>query len=89
MTRDDVLDLLDSLVSLKRRRIDRAHVPVQFMANGRIAVVLPAEPFVADEQIKLDGKFQFLMRQKHDVPAFLDFTEDWAGLDTRMAQGMT
>lgn len=88
MTRDEVLDVLDFLVPLKRRRIDRSHVPVQFIRD-RIAVILPKAAFTQDERIRLEGKFQYMMRQQKNASAYLDFVHDWKGLDTRLEHGMT
>ncbi len=85
MTRDEVLTVLDRVVRLKGRQIRPEEVPVQFMRD-RIAVVLPAEKFRADERIILDGMFQDLMsRQK--AHAFLDFATDWRGLATPLNHG--
>ena len=87
MTRDEVLDILDSLISLKRHRIDRSHVPVQFN-RGRIAVILPEAAFTPDRRIRAEGKFQYTMAQK-GASAYIDFVHDWQGLDTRLEQGIT
>ena len=87
MTRDEVLDVLDSVLSFKRHRIDRAQVPVQFI-RGRIAVVLPEAHFTPDRRIRAEGRFQYVMAQK-GASAFIDFVDDWQGLDTRLEQGIT
>lgn len=86
MTRDEVLDVLDKLSPLKRKRIDRGHVPVQFLKD-RIAVVLPADAYTSDERIKLGGKFQYMMTQKKGAHAYLDFADEWKGLETRLQEG--
>jgi hypothetical protein len=86
MTRDDVLDILDKVVGLKGRGLTRAEVPVKFMQN-RVAVVLPAEKFSPDQQIRLEGKFQNLMTTRLHAHAFVDFAGTWAGLDTPMRAG--
>jgi hypothetical protein len=87
MTRDEVLDVLDKLSPLKRKKLDRATVPVQFIQN-RIAIVLPAASYTADERIRLAGKFQYLMTQTKGQHAFLDFADNWLGLDTTMREGL-
>lgn len=86
MTRDEVLDVLDKLSPLKRKRLDRGHVPVHFMKD-RIAVLLPAESYTSDERIKLEGKFQYMMTQKKGAHAYLDFADDWKGLETKLTGG--
>lgn len=88
MTRDEILDLLDSFAHLKRRRVDRRQVPVYFLQN-RIAVVLPAYAFSPDEHIKLDGRFQLTMTQRHGLHAYLDFSNAWRGLETPLQKGFT
>ena len=88
MTRDEVLDSLDTLVKFKSRHLDRNQVPVQFLQN-RIAVVLPAEFFTPDEQIKLQGKFQYLMTTKKGLHAYLDFSSNWRGLETPLQRGLS
>lgn len=85
MTRDDVLDVLDQVVRLKRRGVERAQVPVRFMED-RIGVSLPADAFPPDQQIRLEGKFQNLMTRKR-AHAFLDFVDDWQGIDSKMPGG--
>ena len=85
ITREEVLNVLARLVSLKWRGIKPQDVPVQFMGS-RIAVVLPAEKFVEDEQIRLGGKFQHLMTQR-GAHGFLDFAVEWKGIDTRLNDG--
>lgn len=86
MTRDDVLDVLDKVASLKRRGLDRKDIPVQFLED-RVAVVLPAGEFTPDERIRLGGKFQMLMTHRKRAHAFLDFSEDWRGLETGLRAG--
>jgi hypothetical protein len=86
MTRDDVLDVLDKVFGLKGRGIARADVPVKFMQN-RVAVVLPAEKYSPDQQIRLEGKFQNLMTTRLHAHAFVDFSTSWSGLDTPMRIG--
>ena len=86
MTRDEVLDNIDRFVSLSRRKIDRKDVPVQFLED-RVAVVLPAERFTPDEQIRLEGKVQNWMSTQRHAHVFLDFVQDWRGLDSRMKGG--
>ncbi|HEY9724618.1 MAG TPA: hypothetical protein V6D47_21630 [Oscillatoriaceae cyanobacterium] len=88
MTRDEILDLIDSFAKLKRRRIDRRQVPVYFLQN-RIAVVLPAQAFTDDEHNKFDGRFQLLMTQRHGLHAYLDFSNTWRGLETPLQKGFT
>lgn len=87
MTRDEVLDVLDKLSPLKRKKLDRATVPVQFM-EGRIAVVLPSASYTADERIRLGGKFQHIMTQTKGAHAFLDFADNWKGISTTMREGL-
>ncbi|MDB5099596.1 MAG: hypothetical protein JWM80_4017 [Cyanobacteria bacterium RYN_339] len=90
MTRDEVLDVLDALSPLKRRKLDRADIPVLFMKN-RIAVLLPAERYVADVRIKLDGKFQNTMTIRKQAHAFLDFVPEaqWKGQATTLEGGFS
>lgn len=88
MTRDQVLDVLELYAPLRRRRIDRAQVPVHFMQN-RIAVVLPYERFPVDQQTLLDGKFQNTMTRRFGQHAYLDFVHDWRGLETPLTAGLT
>ena len=84
-TRDDVLKVFGRLVSLRWRGIEAAELPVLFMQD-RIALVLPAEKFTDDEQIRLTGKFQHLMTQR-GAHAYLDFAKEWRGLETRLSGG--
>jgi hypothetical protein len=86
MTRDDVLDILDKVVGLKRRGVDRADVPVHFLQD-RVAVLLPADAFPPDQQIRLEGKFQNLMTTRKRAHAFLDFVDHWDGQNTRLRGG--
>ena len=86
MTRDDVLDVLDKVASLKRRGLDRKDIPVQFLED-RVAVVLPAGEFTPDERIRLGGKFQMLMTHRTRALAFLYFSEAWGGLETGLRGG--
>lgn len=86
MTRDDVLDVLDKVAGLKRRGVDRRDIPVQFIEN-RVAITLPADKFTPDEKIRLGGKFQNLMTNRKGAHAFLDFSENWIGLKTRLTGG--
>lgn len=86
MTRDEVLNVLQRVVPLRRRRIDPSDVAVHFMQK-RIGVVLPAEQFPADVRVRLDGQFQYLMTQKHGAHAFLDFSDQWKGRDTALTAG--
>lgn len=88
MTRDDVLNVLDKVVRLKGRGLKRDDVPVKFLQN-RVAVVLPAEKFTPDERIRLDGKFQNLVTTRLKGHAFLDFADDWKGLDTAIRGGFS
>ncbi|MFN3430349.1 MAG: hypothetical protein ACK46X_10380 [Candidatus Sericytochromatia bacterium] len=87
MTRDDVLDVLDQVVRLKRRGVQRAQVPVRFMED-RIGVSLPSDAFPPDQQIRLGGKFQVLMSRQR-AHAFIDFVDDWQGIDTQMPVGFS
>jgi len=75
LTRDDVLDVLESVIPLKRRKLGRADIAIHFLKN-RIAVVLPEEAFTADERIRLDGKFQNSMTIKRQAHAYLDFAPE-------------
>ncbi len=84
-TRDEVLKVLGRLVNLRWRGLDTKDIPIQFLGQ-RIAVVLPADKFTNDEQIRLDGKFQHLMTQRN-AHAFLDFVPTWSGLETPMDGG--
>jgi hypothetical protein len=90
LTRDEVLDVLDGLSKLKRRGIERADVPVLFLKN-RIAVLLPEDAYAADEQIRLDGKFQNQMTTLKRAHAYLDFVpqERWKGQSTAMQGGFS
>jgi hypothetical protein len=88
MTRDDVLDVLDKVVRLKGRGVARADVPVKFMED-RVAVVLPAEKFTPDERIRLEGKFQNLVTTRLRGHAFLDFADDWNGLEPAIRGGFS
>lgn len=88
MTRDQVLDVLDRLAPFKRKGLDRASVPVQFMGS-RIAVSLPADKYAPDERLRLEGKFQHAMTVEHGQHAYLDFTENWRGLDTAITGGFS
>lgn len=83
--RDEILRVLSGLFNLRWRGLRAEEIPIQFLEK-RIAVVLPAAPFTADEQIKIEGKFQHLMARR-GVSAFLDFVEDWRGLATRLDTG--
>ena len=85
MTRDDVLQVLSKLISFRWRGLKADEIPVRFIKD-RIAVLLPAEKFVEDEQIRLDGKFQHLMTQR-GAHAFLDFVVDWKGADSTIDGG--
>lgn len=89
MTRDEVLDVLDKLSPLRRKRLDRADVSVHIMVNNRIAVVLPAEKYSPEEQLKLDGKFQNTMTLRGGVHGFLDFApaDAWQGAATPLKGG--
>ena len=87
MTRDEVLDVLDKTVGLKRRKLDRTDVPVMFMGK-RIGVVLPSERFSPEERVRLEGKFQVLMTMRGQH-AFLDWATRWQGADTPLRQGLT
>ena len=84
-TREDVMKVLSKLISFWWRGLKADEIPVRIM-EGRIAVLLPAEKFVDDEQIKLDGKFQHLMTQR-GAHAYLDFVADWKGVDTTIDGG--
>ena len=86
-TRDDVLKVLGTIISYRWRRLDAKEIPVQFLPN-RIAVMLPAEKFTDDEQVKIEGKFQHLMTQK-GAHAYLDFVPagHWQGLATKLDGG--
>lgn len=84
-TRDDVLKVLGSLVSFRWRGLDAKDIPVHFIQN-RIAVILPADKFTDDEQVKIEGKFQHLMTQR-GAHAYLDFTRPWNGLATKLDGG--
>ena len=86
MTRDQVLDVLDRLAPLKRKKIDRQQVPVQFLED-RIAVVLPAERYTEQEMRHFNAQFQYLMTTRLNAHAFLDFTPDWRGLDSTLRGG--
>lgn len=90
LTREDVLDVLESVAPLKRRKLDRADIPVLFLKN-RIAVVLPREAFAADERIKLDGKFQNTMTIRKQAHGYLDFAppSQWKGLATTLKGGFS
>ena len=90
ITRDDVLDVLESVSKLSRKRLQRADVPVHFWKN-RIAVLLPADRYVADEMIKLDGKFQVLMTTRKHAHAYLDFVhaDQWQGAATPLRGGFS
>lgn len=88
MTRDDVLNVLDKVVRLKGRGVSRDDVPVKFMQN-RVAVVLPAEKFTPDERIRLEGKFQNLVTTRLKGHAFLDFADEWSGLNTAIRGGFS
>lgn len=83
--RDEILRVLSGLFSLRWRGLRAEEIPVQFLEK-RIAVVLPAEAFTADEQIKIEGKFQHLMARR-GISAFLDFVKDWQGLKTKLDTG--
>jgi hypothetical protein len=52
-----------------------------------VAIVLPADKFTPDEKIRLGGKFQNLMTNRKGAHAFLDFSENWKGLETRLRGG--
>jgi hypothetical protein len=86
MTREDVLTILNSISSFKRKGIDIAQVPVQFLRN-RIAVILPQEAYSPDEQVRLDGRFQNRMTMEQGVSAFIDFVPLWKGLATPLNKG--
>lgn len=86
MTRNEVLDVLDRLSPLKRKRLDREAVPVHFL-KARIAVVLPAERYSPEEQLRLEGKFQHTMTARHGAHAYLDFSPTWNGLATPFKAG--
>lgn len=85
MTRNDVLDLLDRLSPLSRKKLSRDAVPVHFL-QSRIAVVLPADRYSPQEQLTLEGKFQYAMT-KAGAHAYLDFSPAWAGLETPFKAG--
>jgi hypothetical protein len=89
MTREEVLDVLDALSPLKRKKLQRAEVPVHFLKNNRIAVSLPGERYAPDEQIRLGGKFQSFMTLKKGSHGFIDFStaSDWNGLKTALEGG--
>jgi hypothetical protein len=88
LTREDVLDVLETVIPLKRRKLGRADVAVHFLKN-RIAVVLPEEAFAADERIRLDGKFQNAMTVRKHAHAYLDFAPpgQWKGQGTTLKGG--
>ncbi|MEB3195713.1 MAG: hypothetical protein VKP62_00775 [Candidatus Sericytochromatia bacterium] len=83
--RADVLRVLARVVRLGGRGLRLDEVPIQFLEK-RIAVVLPADRFTADEQVRLNGKFQHLMTQL-GAHAYLDFAENWKGLQTTLDGG--
>ncbi|MEB3285764.1 MAG: hypothetical protein VKN33_10805 [Candidatus Sericytochromatia bacterium] len=83
--RAEVLDVLTRLFNLRWRGLKMEDIPVQFLGK-RIAVILPAKAFTADEQIKIEGKFQHLMAQR-GWSAFIDFAENWEGAQTRLDGG--
>lgn len=85
MTREDVVAVLNRIISFGWRGVDKSQVPVHFMGQ-RISVALPAANFPIDLQINLSGKFQYLMTQQ-GAHAFIDFVEDWRGLDTKLDTG--
>lgn len=87
MTRDEVLDVLDTTVSLKRRKLDRTDVPVMFMGK-RIAVMLPSDRFSPQERVRMEGTFQVLMTKRGEH-AFIDWATHWQGIDTPIRQGFT
>lgn len=89
MTRDEVLDVLEALSPLRRKRLARADVAVHFLPNDRLAVVLPEASYTADERRKLDGKFQNTMTIRRKAHAFLDFAppEAWKGASTPIGGG--
>lgn len=88
MTRDQVLDVLDGLSPLRRKGLNRADLPVQFM-ESRIAVMLPADKYSHDERIRLEGKFQHRMTDQHGQHAYLDFVDNWNGLSSKLTGGFS
>jgi len=83
--RSEVLRVLGTLINWRWRGLQPEDIPVQFMGK-RIAVLLPASAFTADEQIKVEGKIQHKMARQ-GLSAFIDFVENWKGLGSKLDTG--